>query len=113
MNAVEGYYKFGAYLADPRKMRTAAVTMTLMLLLFMTTVTWAGSSGTEFQPIFDWLNNSISGFLGRAIVTGGFIAFALIAAGRQAPMMAFGAAVLALIVGFGPGIVNSFVTATI
>ncbi len=114
MNAVlNGYYKLGACLADARRMRASAVVVVLVTTLCMTTLSVAGTQGVEFQPIFDWLNNSISGFLGRAIVTGGFIAFALIAAGRQAPMMAFGAAVLALVVGFGPCLVNSLVTATI
>jgi hypothetical protein len=114
MNVVlNGYYKLGARLADPHAMRTWAVIAMLTMLLCASMTVMAGVGGVEFDPVFDWLNNSISGSLGRAIVTGGFIVFAMVAAGRQAPMLAMGAAVLALIVGFGPGIVQSFVTGVI
>ncbi len=111
---LNGYYNLGVRLSDPRQMRTFAVVgFVVLALVAMVGSAHAGVDGGEFEALFDWLNGSISGFLGRAIVTGGFIAFALAAAGRQQPMMAMGAAVLAMIIGFGPTIVNSFVTGVI
>ena len=111
---MKGYYTVGARLTDPRQLRLLAlVVFVVMAVLFNVGAAIAGTGGLEFAPIFDWLNESISGGLGRAIVVAGLIGFVFAAAGRQQPMIAMGAAVLALIVGFGPGIVTSFVTATI
>lgn len=111
---VSGYYTLGARLSDPRQVRTLAVVgFVVLALVAMVGSAHAGVGGVEFEALFDWLNGSIEGFLGRAIVTGAFIAFSLIAAGRQQPMIAMGAAVLAMVVGFGPGIINSFVTGLI
>ena len=111
---VSGYYNLGARLSDLRQLRTVAVVgFVVLALVFMMGSAFAGTGGTQFDPVFTWLNDSITGGLGRAIVVAGLIGGVFAAAGRQQPMLAMSAAVLALIVGFGPGIVTSFVTGTI
>lgn len=89
------------------------VTVVLSIVLFSATA-FAGTTGAEFQQVYDFVHNAATGYLGRAIaIAGGLIGLGVGAATGR-PVAAIIGVVLAIFGALGPAIINTiFSTATI
>jgi conjugal transfer pilus assembly protein TraA len=81
-------------------------------MVFMATV-HAGTTGLEFKETFDLLVGWAKGYLGKIFAVAAFLIGCGFSAARQNPMPAIFGLVLALIIGFGPNLIDSILTATI
>jgi conjugal transfer pilus assembly protein TraA len=73
----------------------------------------AGVTGTEFQATYDLIVGWAKGYLGKIFAVAAFLIGAGFSAARQNPMPAIFGLVLALIIGFGPSLIESILTATV
>lgn len=73
----------------------------------------AGVSGEEFKETYDLIVGWAKGYLGKIFAVAAFLVGCGFAAARQNPMPAIFGLVLALIIGFGPGLIEKLLTATI
>ena len=94
-------------------MKKALIVATIAVGIFATPMAFAGTTGTEFQALFDLLNAWIGGFLGKSIAIGAFIIGAGIGAARMTAIPALIGIVIALFVSVMPTVINSIVSATI
>lgn len=95
--------------------RKALVILSFVLaiaMLFMASV-HAGTTGLEFKDTFDLIVGWAKGYLGKIFAVAAFLIGCGFAAARQNPMPAIFGLVLALIIGFGPNLIDSILTATI
>lgn len=88
-------------------------TMVLMAVMALMATAHAGVTGTEFQVTYDLLVGWAKGYLGKIFAVAAFLIGAGFSAARQNPMPAIFGLVLALIIGFGPSLIESVLTATI
>lgn len=87
-----------------------ALLFTALMAMFGATAVYAGTTGTEFQPLYQQLYDWISGYLGRAIAIAGFIIGAGIGIARQNPIPALVGVVFALFMIYIPAMINSIMT---
>ena len=89
-------------------------TMSLaLLLMWMPLFAHAGSTDTEFQSVYTFVNAAATGFLGRSIcIVGGIIGLGLGAASGKA-LPAIVGIVLAMFGSLGPSIVDSIFPAAL
>ena len=94
--------------------------MQMLMLMFglcmtalMTSAAVAGTSGTEFQGLYDLLFGWAQGFLARSIAIAASIAGALYGLAKQNPMLAISGIIFAVILSIGPGIINGILTAVV
>ena len=73
----------------------------------------AGTTGTEFKPIFDLLTGWIGGYLGRTIALAAFIIGVGYRAFKQNGLIALGGILFAIFILIIPGVLNSMLAATI
>lgn len=73
----------------------------------------AGTTGAEFQPMFQLLTDWIGGYLGRSIAIGAFIIGVGYGAFAQRYLVALGGIFVALLVLIVPQVLNGMLTATI
>lgn len=73
----------------------------------------AGVTGLEFKATYELVVGWAKGYLGKIFAISAFLVGCGFAAARQNPMPAIFGLVLALIIGFGPGLIESMLTATI
>lgn len=73
----------------------------------------AGTTGTEFQDTYDLIVGWAKGYLGKIFAVAAFLVGCGFAAARQNPMPAVFGLVLALIIGFGPSLIEKILTATV
>lgn len=88
------------------------------LVFFLTFVvclasTHAGTTGNEFQDTYDLIMGWAKGYLGKIFAVASFLIGCGFSAARQNPMPAIFGLVLALIIGFGPSLLEKILTATI
>lgn len=95
-----------------RNLLNATMALALILLLQPMFV-HAGSTDTEFQSVYNFVNAAATGFLGRAIcIVGGIIGLGLGAASGKA-LPAIVGIVLAMFGSLGPSIVDSIFPAAL
>jgi len=85
----------------------------LLGLLCVAAVSFAGTSGAEFQGLYDLMIGWAQGYLARAIAIAASIAGALYGLAKQNPLIALIGVVFAVILSVGPGVINGIVTAVI
>lgn len=73
----------------------------------------AGTTGGEFQPLYDLLLGWAEGYLARAIAIAASIMGALYGMAKQNPILAMIGIVFAVILAIGPQIINGIVSAVI
>ena len=73
----------------------------------------AGVTGLEFKATYDLVVGWAKGYLGKIFAISAFLVGCGFAAARQNPMPAIFGLVLALIIGFGPDLIDSMLTATV
>ena len=95
-----------------RKTLLIAALMVCALLAMLASAK-AGVTGTEFQATYDLIVGWAKGYLGKIFAVAAFLIGAGFSAARQNPMPAIFGLVLALIIGFGPSLIESILTATV
>jgi conjugal transfer pilus assembly protein TraA len=88
-------------------------TLLVFATLALMATAQAGVTGTEFQVTYDLIVGWAKGYLGKIFAVAAFLIGAGFSAARQNPMPAIFGLVLALIIGFGPGLIESILTATV
>lgn len=97
----------------PSRKTMVVATAILVAILLMMAAAQAGVTGTEFQPTYELIVGWAKGYLGKIFAVAAFLIGAGFSAARQNPMPAIFGLVLALIIGFGPSLIESILTATI
>ena len=82
----------------------------LALLLAAPSLVMAGTSGTEFQTLYDLLFGWATGYLGKAIALAAFIIGMGMGIARSSPIPALGGVVFALFVAYIPSVIGGIVT---
>lgn len=85
----------------------------LVVGLFAAPVAMAGTTGTEFQVLFETLDAWISGYLGKSIAVASFIIGAGIGAAKMSAIPALIGVVIALFISIFPTIINGIVSGVI
>lgn len=97
----------------PSRKTFLIATLCIVAVLAMMTAAKAGVTGTEFQATYDLIVGWAKGYLGKIFAVAAFLIGAGFSAARQNPMPAIFGLVLALIIGFGPSLIESILTATV
>lgn len=92
---------------------TVLMVIGFVLLAALAAGAQAGTSGAEFQGLYDMLFGWIQGYLARAIAIASSIAGALYGLSKQSPMLALIGIVFAVIFSVGPNVINGILTAVI
>lgn len=98
--------------APSRKSMIIAFVAVLAVLAMMASAQ-AGTTGAEFKDTYDLVIGWAKGYLGKIFAVVAFLIGAGFSAARQNPMPAVFGLVLALIVGFGPALIEKILTATV
>ncbi|WP_018949061.1 TraA family conjugative transfer protein [Thioalkalivibrio sp. ALMg11] len=118
MNAIRSAIRY----ADNVSMKAATAVDSnhkslLLMLLVMTAIyasaAVAGTSGGEFQGIYDQVKGWTEGYLGKAIALFAFLLGLGVGVARQSPIPAISGVVFALFVAFGPDIIEGIASAVI
>lgn len=110
--------RFAQYLAavmfKAKNMKSrAALYLTSLLVSLVATPAFAGTTGTEFQALYNLVNNWATGYLGRTIAVAAFIVGGVVGFAKQTAMPALIGIVFAIVFGLGPTIITNIMTATI
>ena len=95
-----------------KKVQTVAV-MLLAVALIAPGMVAAGTTGNEFQAIYDTVIGWAGGYLGKTIAFFAFLIGLGVGAARATPVPAIAGVVFALFVGFGPGVIEGIATSII
>lgn len=74
---------------------------------------FAGTTGTEFLPLYNMVDGWATGYLGRTIAVGGLIIGGLMGWAKSSGMPALMGIGWAVIFGVGPAIITNIMSATI
>ncbi len=107
MNAASNFI----FLPSRKSLLIAA--LVVLALIVMTTAAKAGVTGTEFQATYDLIVGWAKGYLGKIFAVAAFLIGCGFSAARQNPMPAIFGLVLALIISFGPSLIESILTAIV
>lgn len=91
---------------------TLAMVAGLLALLAIGTAS-AGTTGTEFEGLYDLLIGWAEGYLGKALAIAAFIGGIFAGVARSSPTLAAIGVVFAIVISVGPNIINGILTATI
>ena len=97
----------------PSRKTLLIAALTSCAILAMLASAKAGVTGTEFQATYDLIVGWAKGYLGKIFAVAAFLIGCGFSAARQNPMPAIFGLVLALIIGFGPSLIESILTATV
>ena len=97
----------------PNRRTIIIAALVLLSVVVMVTTAKAGTTGPEFQATYDLIVGWAKGYLGKIFAVAAFLIGAGFSAARQNPMPAVFGLVLALIIGFGPNLIESILTATV
>ena len=105
--------KLTQHLKSMNPMQMLVLALGICFTVLMTGAAVAGTSGTEFQGLYDLLFGWAQGYLARAIAIAASIAGALYGLAKQNPMLAITGVIFAVILSIGPGIINGILTAVV
>lgn len=97
----------------PSRKTLVLSTLIIMAVLLLMAGAHAGVTGTEFQATYDMVVGWAKGYLGKLFAVAAFLVGCGFSAARQNPLPAIFGLVLALVIGFGPALIESILTATI
>jgi conjugal transfer pilus assembly protein TraA len=90
------------------------ITLAVLALLFLVVgIANGGTTGTEFQGIYDKIKDWTSGYLGRSIAAFAFLLGLGAGVAQGSPIPAIAGVVFALFVSFGPAVLEGIATATV
>ena len=73
----------------------------------------AGTTGTEFQTLFQWVHDEVTGYLGRTIALAAVGIGAMLSIAKVNPLPILAGAGFAVFLQYTPAIVTGILTATI
>lgn len=73
----------------------------------------AGTTGTEFQALYTWVNDVVTGYFGRAVAVASVGLGAIISIARVNPIPILSGAGFAIFLQYTPTIITGILTATI
>ncbi len=82
-------------------------------LMSITTMASAGTTGPEFQGLFDMMLGWAQGYLGKALAIAAFLVGAIVGFAKSTAMPALIGIVFAVLFSIGPGVITGMMTATI
>jgi len=85
----------------------------LIVLLAAPGIAMAGTTGTEFQTLYNLLVGWATGFLGKAIAIAAFIIGMGMGIAKSSPIPALGGVVFALFVAYIPAVIGGIVTGVV
>lgn len=85
----------------------------LALALLVPLSAFAGTTGAEFQALYNWVLGIAQGYAARAISIAAIVIGALLSLGRGSPMPILTGVGFAVFLAYLPGVVNGLLTATI
>lgn len=74
---------------------------------------FAGTTGTEFLALYNWIMGIATGYAARAISIAAVVIGALMSLGKGSPMPILAGIGFAVFLAYLPGVVNGLLTATI
>lgn len=92
---------------NPRQLATAVV------LCLLAGSALAGTTGTEFQALYNWVNDVVTGYFGRAVAVASVGLGAIISIARVNPIPILSGAGFAIFLQYTPTIITGILTATI
>lgn len=93
-----------------RKTQVALVGAALFLIAGSA---FAGTTGTEFQTLYEWINNVVTGYFGRAVAVAAVGIGAILSIARVNPIPILAGVGFAIFLQYTPAIINGILTATI
>jgi len=94
-------------------MRTTRIALVAVALAVLAGPALAGTTGTEFQTMYQTLLDWATGFLGKSIAIAAFILGAGIGIARSSPIPALVGVVFALFMVYVPTIIDTVMTAIV
>lgn len=73
----------------------------------------AGTTGTEFQSLYTWVNGLVTGYFGKAVSVGAVGAGAVLSMAKVQPMPILAGMGFAVFLQYTPTIISGILTATI
>lgn len=74
---------------------------------------FAGTTGTEFQNLYTWINNVVTGYFGRAVSVAAVGIGAILSIARVNPIPILAGVGFAIFLQYTPTIITGILTATI
>ncbi len=93
-----------------RNQRYAVVAVALYLLAGGAL---AGTTGTEFQALYTWVNDVVTGYFGRAVAVAAVGLGAILSIARVNPVPILSGAGFAIFLQYTPTIITGILTATV
>jgi conjugal transfer pilus assembly protein TraA len=93
-----------------RNQRYAVVAVALSLLAGSAL---AGTTGTEFQALYTWVNDVVTGYFGRAVAVAAVGLGAILSIARVNPVPILSGAGFAIFLQYTPTIITGILTATV
>ncbi len=93
-----------------RSHRYAVVAVALSLLAGGA---FAGTTGTEFQALYTWVNDVVTGYFGRAVAVAAVGLGAILSIARVNPVPILSGAGFAIFLQYTPTIITGILTATV
>ena len=93
-----------------RNQRYAVIAVALSLLAGSAL---AGTTGTEFQALYTWVNDVVTGYFGRAVAVAAVGLGAILSIARVNPVPILSGAGFAIFLQYTPTIITGILTATI
>jgi conjugal transfer pilus assembly protein TraA len=85
----------------------------LLSMFLLAPAAFAGTTGTEFQGLYNLVKAWSNGYLGRALAIAAFLVGAIIGFARSNAMPALIGIVFAVLFSIGPGIIDGIASAVI
>lgn len=95
------------------KKLTPKVLVLAVLTLGLLGSAYAGTTGSEFQALYTWLNGVVTGYGGKAAAMASVGIGALFSIGRSSPIPILGGVGFAIFLQYVPTIVTGILTATV
>lgn len=95
------------------KLKKSHLVLAFLALFAVAGTAAAGTTGAEFQNLYTWMNNVVTGYGGRAVSLAAIGLGALWSLGRGSPIPILGGVGSAIFLQYTPTIVTGILTATI
>ena len=87
--------------------------VTVIALSLLAGSALAGTTGTEFQALYTWVNDVVTGYFGRAVAVAAVGLGAVISIARVNPVPILSGAGFAIFLQYTPTIITGILTATV
>ena len=82
-------------------------------LMTVANAAFAGTTGTEFQALFNLVSGWATGYLGKALAITAFLIGAVVGVAKSTAMPALVGLAFAMVFSIGPGVITGMMTAVI